>query len=92
MAINDFVICYDIAHPKRLQKVHKLVSKHLTQLQYSEYYGRLTTQTMDGIINGLQSIIDSDEDDVRVYLTEPMCSAITSSKLPEDIMLFSPDI
>ena len=92
MAINDFVICYDIAHPKRLQKVHKLVSKHLTQLQYSVYYGRLTNQVMDDIIKGLQCIIDCDEDDVRIYLTEPMSLAVTSSRLPEDIMLFSSDI
>ena len=92
MAINDFVICYDIAHPKRLQKVHKLVSKHLTQLQYSVYYARLTNQVIDDIIKSLQCIIDCDEDDVRVYLTEPMSLAVTSSRLPEDIMLFSSGI
>lgn len=43
---------------------------------------------MDSIIQSLQKIINSDDDDIRVYITEPMNSAIISSRLPDDIMLF----
>lgn len=84
---QHFVICYDIKNPRRLQRVQRLVSKHLLQLQHSIYYGTLFPQEMDKLIAKLQKII-ANNDDVKVYQTQSLENAFIKGNHSTDIMLF----
>lgn len=87
MKKQHFVVCYDIKDPKRLKKVHRLISKELLQIQYSIYYGTLFLQDMDALIAKLERIIDSHHDDVKVYQIQSLESAFIKGKRSTDIML-----
>lgn len=84
-----YLICYDIANPKRLGRVHKHTVKCAQFVQYSVYY-------LDGSFNDLQKLMDNiaaeineKEDDVRAYAIAPLQEAICLGQplLPDDIYL-----
>ncbi len=84
-----FIVAYDIKNKKRLQRLQRLISNELWQLQYSVYYGRMTCQAMDKLIVNIQKIIHKHDDDVRVYEVEPIENAFVIGKRDEDIMMIS---
>ncbi|CAM4043350.1 CRISPR-associated endonuclease Cas2 [Psychrobacter arenosus] len=88
MTVSHFVLCYDIADKKRLQRLQRLVSNHLIQLQYSVYYGSLSKTDIDKLISQIQDITHKSQDDIRVYETEPITDAFVITKHSSDIMLF----
>lgn len=61
-----FLLCYDIANPKRLQRFQRQIRKQAWMLQYSVYLGRLPKAELDRLINRLPTLI-SPSDDVRLY-------------------------
>jgi len=61
------LICYDIANPKRLAKVHRMVSKEAMMLQYSVYITMMTRIEAKEMLQALEKIIDLNEDDIRIY-------------------------
>ena len=67
LAKHSYIICYDIRCPKRLQKIHKAVVHYGVPLQYSIYYGLLTFEECDEMVEILSNIINKDEDDIRIY-------------------------
>ena len=64
---NQHILCYDIADPKRLKKVHQVIAETGIALQYSVFYLPLNARQLQPIIERLESIIDLKEDDVRIY-------------------------
>ena len=58
---KHFLICYDITHPKRLQRLQRLVSNQCFQLQYSVYYATLYPDAMDKLIEKIQTIIKKNQ-------------------------------
>ena len=62
-----WLICYDIADPRRLRDVHKEVRKHATPLQYSVFRTTATRREMVARLRVLTSVIDSRRDDIRAY-------------------------
>lgn len=84
-----FIIAYDISDKKRLQRLHRVVSEQLLQLQYSVYYGRMSRHAMDSLIKLIQSIIHKSDDDVRIYEVEPLENAIVFGKGDEDIIMMN---
>lgn len=70
MAINrriQCLICYDIADPKRLQRLHRLVSQCAVMIQYSVYHAVLTQREIKQLLDEIKERIDPKEDDVRIY-------------------------
>jgi len=70
MAINQktpYLICYDIASPKRLQRLHKKVSAVAVMIQYSVYFAELNQREVALIIEEIRDCILTSEDDVRLY-------------------------
>lgn len=64
----NFLICYDIADPKRLVKIAKNLEKVSIRIQKSVfYYVEATARDIEEIIMIVEQIINRDEDDVRVY-------------------------
>ncbi len=62
-----YLICYDIAGPKRLAKVHRFLRERALAVQYSVFAGVFTPVGIDRVVRGLRALIDERYDDVRVY-------------------------
>jgi CRISPR-associated protein Cas2 len=64
----NFLICYDIADPKRLAKIAKNLEKVSIRIQKSIfYYVEATARDIEQTVMMIEQIINNDEDDVRVY-------------------------
>lgn len=61
------ILAYDIADPKRLRHVHKLLKAWGMPVQYSVFAVDLTTRGADKLFAALARIADADADDVRLY-------------------------
>jgi len=70
MAINrgiPYLICYDIASPKRLQRLHRKVAATTEMIQYSVYFSVLNQRQLSLLIAEIEGCIDPSMDDVRIY-------------------------
>ena len=92
MALNQplrYLIAYDIRQPKRLIRVHRYLRRQGLPVQYSVFTAQLTQRKLARVMDGLQAIIDSRVDDVRIY---PLPTRLDASLLgrqlfPDDVML-----
>ncbi len=64
---TNWMACYDIADPARLNRVHRIVSKFAVMVQYSVYYLHADDQELDRLLDALGSEINHREDDIRIY-------------------------
>ncbi len=85
-----YLVCYDIADPVRLVRVHRRVVKRALFVQLSVYYLQGEKQDLDALLDDLQGVIDESYDDVRAYRVRPLSDAlqIGCPWLPEGIGLF----
>ena len=67
MAEHAFVIGYDIADPRRLQRVHREMCKHATPLEYSVFLLIGDQRVKDRCLEKMTALIKASEDDVRCY-------------------------
>ncbi|CAK0741769.1 CRISPR-associated protein Cas2 [Gammaproteobacteria bacterium] len=61
------ILCYDIADPKRLGRVHRYMVSQGIPLQYSVFLLRANKPQVQRILDRLSEIIDDRKDDIRVY-------------------------
>ncbi len=62
-----YLLTYDIADPRRLQRVHRRVSEWGIPLQYSVFIVRTNTPGLNALCAELSEIINTKEDDIRIY-------------------------
>jgi len=62
-----YLVCYDICDHKRLQKVFKFMKGRGVHLQYSIFHCALSWQGLKELKEGIEGIINPEEDDVRIY-------------------------
>ena len=62
-----YLICYDIACPRRLARVHRLLQGRALALQYSLFLFQGSEAALQSCLTALAERIDTDEDDVRAY-------------------------
>ncbi|MFQ5660360.1 MAG: CRISPR-associated endonuclease Cas2 [Gammaproteobacteria bacterium] len=70
MSINKrqlHLVCYDIANPRRLGRVHRFLTSRAVPLQYSVFLANIRPADIPRLITELEEIIDPLEDDVRIY-------------------------
>lgn len=68
MLRQDFVICYDIADTKRLQKIAKCLEKYAFRIQKSVFfYPNASQENIIVLVDELNSLLDEEEDDIRIY-------------------------
>ncbi len=86
-----YLICYDISEdPKRLTRVARYLGKYAFRVQYSVFIGAFFEHSLEGVLRGLEDIIDPHKDDVRCYpLPEQVDDVVLLGKqiFPEDILL-----
>lgn len=61
------LLCYDIADPRRLSRVHRIVLQYAIPVQYSVYYLYVDAETVETLCAELREVIHSSEDDIRIY-------------------------
>lgn len=64
---GTFIIGYDIASPRRLQRVHREMCKHAAPLEYSVFLLVGSQGDKDRCLAQLANLIDASVDDVRCY-------------------------
>jgi len=65
---NDYLVCYDIADPKRLSKLARFLEKRLVRIQYSIFYApNMDKEEIYQLAQSIVDYIDPEEDDVRIY-------------------------
>lgn len=84
-----YIICYDIANPKRLARVHRRAVKHAIFIQYSVYYLLGDRVKLQAMLDDLAAVIKNNEDDIRAYTIAPLSEAEQLGKpwLPDDLVL-----
>lgn len=62
-----YLVCYDIAEPKRLVRVFRLLKGNGIHLQYSVFQCSLTWPELIKLKERIAEIINQKEDDIRIY-------------------------
>ncbi|MDM8523748.1 CRISPR-associated endonuclease Cas2 [Desulfococcaceae bacterium HSG8] len=62
-----YLVCYDIANPKRLKKIHRLMKKRGIAAQKSVFFVRGTESQINGLLDEAAELMALDEDDLRAY-------------------------
>lgn len=65
--MRSFIIGYDIADPRRLQRVHRAMCEHATPLEYSVFLLVGNERAKDLCLGDVAALIEQGEDDVRCY-------------------------
>lgn len=94
MAVNtpaSWLVAYDISHPRRLSRVHRLLKETGVPVQYSLFTVRDTARGILRLKTELAGLIDTRQDDVRIYRLPqtPSFVAIGRPLLPENLLLFT---
>lgn len=64
---TPWLICYDIADPDRLRRVHKEVRRFAVPLQHSVFRTNATRQQIVARFKELEAIVAPRYDDLRAY-------------------------
>ena len=64
---RNFIICYDIRHPRRLQRVYRAVLKHAAPIEYSVFILEGSGKEAMQCMAEASLLIDPTEDDLRCY-------------------------
>lgn len=94
MALNDtraWLICYDIADPKRLGRLHRFIKSFAQPVQYSVFYFEGNSHQLSRSMKEISARINLKEDDVRAYPipNPPQIDVLGRGGLPEGVLLNS---
>ncbi len=80
----DYLVCYDIANSRRLQKIYRRALKHAVPIQYSVFWLKGTQQDLDAMMQDLAPHLNSTHDDLRAYAVRgtERCLCLGPGKLP----------
>lgn len=86
--MKHYLICYDIADPRRLVRVHKCCKNYGIPLQYSVFLAELRRNQVEELISALRHLIGR-EDDIRIYPLENGADGlhIGKTRFPQDLTL-----
>ena len=88
-ASAKWLVTYDIADPRRLARLFKLLKKQGVPVQYSVFLVEASTAKMGNLIVQIAKMVDKEADDVRAYRLPERTWKVTlgASILPEGVML-----
>ena len=90
---RPYLIAYDIADPRRLARVARVVSNAALRIQYSVYVAQLAPAVLRELVATLDAIIDPKADDLRIYPLPRRLDAVWygGSPMPDGVMLSGAD-
>lgn len=62
-----YLVCYDIADPRRLAKVYRYLKGEAVHVQFSVFLASLTWPELERMKEELARLIEATSDDVRLY-------------------------
>jgi len=65
--VSDWIICYDIACPRRLGRIHRCLKRVASPLQYSVFLFSGTEPQLQRCLATLEQLMDPRHDDIRAY-------------------------
>ena len=71
-APQHLLVCYDIADPGRLRRIHRELKGWGMPVQYSVFYCLLPPSRRQALEAILRQLIDPRRDDVRIYAMGPL--------------------
>ncbi|MDQ9021827.1 CRISPR-associated endonuclease Cas2 [Acinetobacter sichuanensis] len=87
--LHHWICSYDIRHPKRLKKIHQVLSMLGIAINYSVFYLCLNEQQYLKLCQNLQRLIHID-DDIRLYRCASLQTAtIVGTVTPMGIYLMN---
>lgn len=97
MSVHDrraWLVCYDIACPRRLARVHRCLRERAFQLQYSVFVLETDTKGLNALIRDLARLIAPREDDIRCYPLRARGSIRSHGRrsLPEGVVARIPSL
>ena len=86
--MRERIICCDISCPHRLGRIHRCLKKHATPIQYLVFLFMGTDTQLEECIHQLEQIMDTEADDIRVYLLprRGLRLSLGRAALPEDVL------
>lgn len=84
---KTWLVCYDIAEPRRLRRVHRTVRREGSTVQYSAYAVTADDEELRALLGRIEAIIVRDRDDVRAYHLPQRCQIWTmgTQGLPDGV-------
>jgi len=84
----QYLIGYDIADPKRLQRIHRRMTKYATPIQYSIFLFEGSEKLLAQCLTEVMQIFHKKEDDLRIYPLPHHCSQwrLGKASLPQGII------
>ena len=64
---GDYLICYDIACPRRLGRIHRCLKRQAMAVQYSVFLFTGSPQQLERCLAELERLMDKRQDDIRAY-------------------------
>lgn len=85
----NYIICYDIANPRRLGRIHRALKRRALPVQYSVFLFSGTDVQLQRCLDELQALMDERYDDIRAYPLPQrgLRLVLGASLLPEGIVL-----
>ena len=68
--LSWYLVVYDIADPRRLAKVHRLIKKKGIAAQRSVFFVQRTQAGVGELLDEMAALIKASEDDLRAYPIE----------------------
>lgn len=90
-ACRAWLIAYDIADPRRLNRLHRFLARHAAPVQYSVYYYEGSRAAMEKLMKAIEALINPAKDDVRTYQLPDILQidALGRGAMPVETMLLS---
>ena len=87
----NWIVCYDIADIRRLTRVHRCLKKEGLPVQYSVFLLKANEKGMRRVMDRLNQMIDSGQDDIRAYPVpmRPWKISIGPELIPSDLFIRS---
>lgn len=84
----QYLIGYDIADPKRLQRIYRRMTHYATPIQYSVFLFEGTDKLLKACLDDVMAIFQKKEDDLRVYPLPANCAQwhLGKPSFPEGII------
>ncbi len=68
---REYIVCYDIKEPARLQRIHRYVADKAEFMQFSVYRLSADQAQLKEFVSVLNALICQKSDDVRIYPLSP---------------------